>query len=593
MRNALVRWLTIAVLGVAISGARTLGAAETVLPLTERGLANEVAFARLLGYVRHFHPSDEAAAADWTSLAADGAQRVEAQPDAAALAAELQAVFAPVAPTVRVFVTGQRPVLPPELNPSVSAEARLTRWHHFGYAADGYDGIFHSERVTRGVVAGRLPDGFPDPGEPFAADLGGGVSCLVPLALYADIEGTLPHRRGDAPTYTAAPDPGDRARRLAGVVLAWNVLQHFDPHIDAGATDWRAEPGTALRAAATCADEAASLHALRRLAAALPDNQAFVVSLDSIGEPRGFLPIAWDWIEDRLVITHVSDLAPSGLARGDVVLSVDGTPLASLLAETEPRASGAPPRWVRFPGVVAMTACSAGRSATLRVASGQESSGFREVVVRCEAEVPTFEPHPPLLQKIGDGIIYVDLTAMSDADWELALPTLATARGLVLDLRGYPRLQRSFLAHLSSQPLAGAARLVPVVDGPERERMRFLRVGESELAPAAPTLTANRAFLSCGGAPGYVALYLEIVERYGLGDIVGDASAGPNGDLNATTIPGYLLTFTGTRVPNHDPLLRRGTGVRSTLPVARTRGGVAVGRDEVLDRAVQLVKSRL
>src|SRR5436190_268163 len=29
-------------------------------PLTERDLANLTAFARLLGYVRHFHPSDQA-----------------------------------------------------------------------------------------------------------------------------------------------------------------------------------------------------------------------------------------------------------------------------------------------------------------------------------------------------------------------------------------------------------------------------------------------------------------------------------------------------------------------------------------------------
>jgi hypothetical protein len=45
--------------------------------LTTRGLRNEIAFARLLGYVRYFHPSDEAAAADWEALAIRGAAWVE------------------------------------------------------------------------------------------------------------------------------------------------------------------------------------------------------------------------------------------------------------------------------------------------------------------------------------------------------------------------------------------------------------------------------------------------------------------------------------------------------------------------------------
>src|ERR1700726_88822 len=39
-------------------------------PLSARGLTNLIAFARLLGYVRFFHPSDQAAAADWGSFAA-------------------------------------------------------------------------------------------------------------------------------------------------------------------------------------------------------------------------------------------------------------------------------------------------------------------------------------------------------------------------------------------------------------------------------------------------------------------------------------------------------------------------------------------
>ena len=76
-------------------------AANATAPLTARGLRNEIAFTRLFGYVRYFHPSDESAAADWEALAVQGARTVEAADDDTALAKALAALFQPVSPTLR------------------------------------------------------------------------------------------------------------------------------------------------------------------------------------------------------------------------------------------------------------------------------------------------------------------------------------------------------------------------------------------------------------------------------------------------------------------------------------------------------------
>ena len=81
---------------------------------SRRGLENLVAFTRLLGYIRHFHPSDEATATDWDRFAVAGVLEAEPARDPADLANRLQKLFAPVAPTVRVFATGQAPPATPE-----------------------------------------------------------------------------------------------------------------------------------------------------------------------------------------------------------------------------------------------------------------------------------------------------------------------------------------------------------------------------------------------------------------------------------------------------------------------------------------------
>src|SRR5206468_2941941 len=45
--------------------------------LTQQGLNNLAAFTRLLGYIQHFYPGDEAQNANWPAVAAQGVAEVE------------------------------------------------------------------------------------------------------------------------------------------------------------------------------------------------------------------------------------------------------------------------------------------------------------------------------------------------------------------------------------------------------------------------------------------------------------------------------------------------------------------------------------
>src|SRR3954462_54257 len=75
-------------------------------PLTDQGLTNLTALTRLIGYVRFFHPSDQAAGlanTDWDALAMAGIERVEAARNPGELAAALSTLLPEIAPTVRVL----------------------------------------------------------------------------------------------------------------------------------------------------------------------------------------------------------------------------------------------------------------------------------------------------------------------------------------------------------------------------------------------------------------------------------------------------------------------------------------------------------
>ena len=80
-----------------IEGDAPATTAEAPRPLEGRGLQNLVAFTRLLGYVRHFHPSDQAAGADWDRLAVEGMRAMERAKDPDELARRLEEFVRPVA----------------------------------------------------------------------------------------------------------------------------------------------------------------------------------------------------------------------------------------------------------------------------------------------------------------------------------------------------------------------------------------------------------------------------------------------------------------------------------------------------------------
>ena len=260
-----------------VDSAGKIGAGnEPPRPLEKRGLMNLVAFARLLGYVRYFHPSDQAAVTDWNTFAIDGVRAVEKAKNSVELNDILERLFLPIAPSVRVFPTGKSV---PALDSSLpKPPAKILAWRHIGVGLGGSP-IYSSTRIAvKGpdATVERQPPGqsLPDPSQPFTADLGGGCSCMVPTAVYADEKGTLPVPRSEdsnandrlpAPRSSGfTPSGNDRATRLADVILAWNVFQHFYPYFDVVQADWPVELQRTLTQAAGDTDEARFLQTLRR-----------------------------------------------------------------------------------------------------------------------------------------------------------------------------------------------------------------------------------------------------------------------------------------------------------------------------------------
>jgi C-terminal processing protease CtpA/Prc len=564
---------------------------EPARPLTARGLENVVAFTRLLGYIRHFHPSDEAAAVDWNRFAIEGMRAVENAGNATELADTLATLFHAIAPTLSVSPAGkQPPVIRPTPPPNPSGTVQAVVWNHLGFGQAGSQTGFQSKREYTNAPDGKVPDVAYQ--EPYQAELGGGVSCSLPLALFADSTGTWPRGTMPGPT-TVVYSARDRATRLAAVALAWNVFQHFYPYFDVVDTDWPAALTAALSSAATDPDEARFFDTLLRLVAALHDGHGGVYNPDLPSWGQYGPPFTWDWIEGQLVITRILDEG-LGLAPGDVVRSINGKPAAIALAEKESWISGATPQLIRYRGVRELYRGNQGESRTFEIEpwAGQGKQMPVNVPINTPGGSLT-ELRPSKIAELESGIFYVDLNRVSDEDILSALPQLKQAQGLIFDMRGYPgniKNPATLFSHIIEQPVTSAWWNKPIVRFPDQKEMTFQVSRWSDILPQDPFLKGKKAFITDGRAISYAESCMGIVEHYRLAEIVGGPTAGTNGNVNPFMVPGgYQIYWTGLKVLKHDGSQHHGIGILPTVPAARTRAGAAAGVDELLQRAIQIV----
>src|SRR5262249_52597989 len=289
------------------------------------------------------------------------------------------------------------------------------------------------------------------------------------------------------------------------------------------------------------------------------------------------------------VITDVGDGA-GNLEPGDIVVKVNGKPSLDVLTDSERLISGATPQWIRM---ISLYLLAAGpKDSELRLDVLDRAGQSRSVVLRRTAEAQKLtESRPQKISEIKPGIFYVALDRIKDEDFQAVLPQLEKAKGIIFDLRGYPTVSPMILSHLSDKPLTSARWMVPIITKPDHaDVVAYDTGGQWDWKPIAPKLNARIAFLTDGGAISYAESYMGIVEAYKLAEIVGEPTAGTNGDINPFTLPGgYRVIWTGMKVLKHDGSQHHGIGIQPTVPVSRTIQGVREKRDEQLERAIAIV----
>jgi hypothetical protein len=198
------------------------------------------------------------------------------------------------------------------------------------------------------------------------------------------------------------------------------------------------------------------------------------------------------------------------------------------------------------------------------------------------------------IQRFDDGVYYIDLERASMTDIDPVIDRVATAPGVVFDMRIGPRNNHQVLSHLLTQPdSANAWMAIPRVIRPaSASTPKSWRTSGWNLPVLTPHIAGRVAFLTGSDARSYAESVMSIVEHYHLGEIVGARTAGTNGDIAQISEPtGCATIFTGRRVTKLDGSRFHLVGIQPTIPASRTLAGVLAGRDEVFERALAYVRT--
>jgi hypothetical protein len=588
-----------------------------------REVENLAAFARTYGYVRFFHPSDQAVSLDWDKFGLLGAQIVRGSADDDSLRAALTKLFQPIAPTLRL--TKSRETLnssefPQQVTPAHATEPggpRMTYWQYRGIKLSDQSNVYGQQRV----VSEKKPD-IPlvsRLGESretdrrlywpvFSKQISPGIVLTLPLALPVDLEGrTLPGqsqgldwlKRELENLDLKAINPADWRLRVAGVATVWNVFQHFHPYLDGIEVRWDEMLEPALNRALRDQSVDDYYATLSELVAKSQDGHGFVY-----GRPPGMggIPIRVAVVENRLVITGVAAGAP--FQKGDIIERIDGVSAIDVLRERERYASGSPHlRQFRalnqfgegHVGSIAKLEIQRDRiEQTIEYKRTMDSRGYFFNTIG-DFEFPPFA-------EIRPGIFYVNMQSLDVETFNQKLSMLADARGVVFDERwdgrmpdgNQARLQphADIIPHLIDKTIQASPMLIPEITVPDRVGWTY-REGSWPVQPKAPKFKGRIIFINDPSVVSYGETCMAMIADYHLAKLVGAPTAGCNGNANYIPLPGgFRVMWTGMDVRKHDRSSFYGIGFLPDFPVARTIGAIMAGRDEYLEKAIEVIDEK-
>lgn len=391
----------------------------------------------------------------------------------------------------------------------------------------------------------------------------------------------------------ATASHSDLGFRILSVLRFWNIVEYWSPYRNLIDEDWDQVLGDSLRRVAAAPTDNDYVLELMALLARARDTHTNLWSAIAVRPPAGVcqLPVVVRFIEGQAAVTGYIGAMPQDprIRIGDVITGIDGADLSQQIERWLPYYAGSNDasrkrdvgRFMsRGPcGESTLEIRRAGALAQVKAQRLPTASMDLRRVFGNDLGGETFRFLAPK-------IAYLNALSLSAGDTAEHLNKASDARGLIIDLRGYPRefVLFALASRLIHKPTAFVRFTVPDLSNPGA----FLWKDGPTLMPV-PSGYAGKVVVLVDEATQSQAEYTAMALRAAPNTvIVGSTTAGADGNISRFTLPGALsaaISGIGVFYPNRSPTQR--IGIVADVAAAPTLHGIAAGRDEVLEAALR------
>lgn len=397
------------------------------------------------------------------------------------------------------------------------------------------------------------------------------------------------------------PQYEDPGFRLLGLFRLWNAMEYYFPYKDYLDQDWTLYLEEYIPRILDGTDRNSYEMAIATLAFQLHDPHVWFEEpspdgdgiLPLFSEELGyyFFPVPLSEAEGQLVVSGTAGDCP--LERGDVLLALNGTDMEQLVEER--RQYEGCPREDAVINRMRYTTLTRSQTESMDVTVLRGGKTLQFPIKCCLAALPEEDTPQASYQLLDGGIGLIHLSLLDDSEISEAMNSFRGTKGLIIDLREYPegflRYGLSAYFQLYTTPFLTCyhpSRFVPGAYTVEHLSGRSFGCLPPTDAyhydkPVVVLMNNDRTQSNAE----YFAAMFSLAENVTL---MGENSAGAAGGMVYLPLPGNLrMAFSFERATRPDGTCWFQTGITPDIYVPRTIQGIAEGRDEVMEAAVQYI----
>jgi hypothetical protein len=568
-------------------------------------------FAKLYGYVRYFYPNQHAAEIDWYKFLIYGLNEIESCETEQELIEKLKELFNPIVPEL---CFNEKPVEADLSHLSQKASVSYC-WEHRGMGAQPLlDNVFKSEIVNTDNTDADLPvtDSL------YCFPVNERTSVYFPVAIsYAHDNSAALQRliksinkiKFKLFTHNTIlvflkikPKEyhflGNMNFRMADIIVRWNIVRHFYPYYEEdGLNDtWDEHLDAALDDAVRSASQTEYYYTVCRLLSPVKDSHVEIFKNAYVGGmAASYLPTYYPDIQ----LTYCNDTCYY-IARNDrdrlfTVTSVNGISVDSLI-KSKSRVVSASTRQGLFDKLFERNLIfeSFKKDSLIKITLTGTDQSLDTVVVKTDMNY--YGPpgnESKFIERLNDCIYYINPTVSMDGthyqEFKNHIPEFKRAKGLIVDLRGYPGYYTTdIITHFSQSKIRWGDFRLPVYYYPNREHVRY--EGHADfLEPSTDYIPAPVVFLINSSSMSYCETIIDVLKENRIGKFIGQNTMGTNGDVTQINLPVYGFMITAIK----DFSGHHGVGISPDIEVETTISDLQANRDRVLETAVNYIKQDL